>query len=440
MNGKIIVAGLLLIHLVLMSVLQFTAWPEMLAYPWLIWNGYRFYGDIIHPYLPLLPYMLTGIYAVLGLSITTLRLVTVVVILSADLLVWLLARVLHGEKNAFFSLLVFIPLQLLLEGNGLWFDLASLPFVLSSLYILLNNKSPGTKKILAAGVIMGFAVLVKQTNVLFIIPIFFLSGSSRKWLLFCLATFIPLALVGIFYVMTGQFPEFFFWGIWFPLFILPGSPGFRLLPTVKQLILVTVLFFPLALLLHKNKILVTGFLISLVFAFPRFAYFHLQSAAAIFSLLVPYLFSYRKWMVIYTCGLVVFLLQFIFKDWAQGVRFFEPDVQKTRENLAFALPRTGHVFYSNVPAHYFLDTKNLPVKPWADTFPWYLELPGMQERIIVSLETQKVEWVVHSEFSGRSEFELGAYRPELLDQYIRQNYGEKAKIDKFILFKRKNNL
>lgn len=438
MKEKIIVAGLLLVHVVLMSNLQFTAWPEMLAYPYLLSRGYSFYGDIIHLYLPLLPYTLSAIYSVFGLSVTTLRWVTLAIILTTDLLVWLIAKVLYGEKNAFFTLLIFIPLQLLFEGNGLWFDLASLPLVLLTIYILLNNKSSDVKKILMAGVVLGFSLLTKQTNGLFVLPIFFLLGSTRKWLLFFLMVFIPLALVSIFYGLTNQFTEFFFWSLEYPLFILPRSPGFQLLPTFKQLILLLFAFSPVVFLLNKNKILVTCFFISLVFAFPRFAYFHLQHAAAFLSLLLPQFFRNRKWLAIYTFGLSVLFLQFTFKEWGKGVRFFEPEVLRARENLILVLPQTRPVFFYNVPSQYFAGTKLLPVKPWADTFPWYLELPGMQVRIIMSLEMQKVQWVVHSEFSEADEFKLGAYRPQLLDQYIRQNYSEKTRVDALVLLERKD--
>jgi len=78
--------------------------------------------------------------------------------------------------------------------------------------------------------------------------------------------------------------------------------------------------------------------------------------------------------------------------------------------------------------NYMVTGEFLPVKPWAYNFPWYMELPGLQEKIIEALEKNKVIRVVFVPFKNEGKYVPGSYVPKLIDQYIKANY----KIDKKI--------
>src|SRR3989344_7896951 len=104
-----IVLFLLLLHVALLCIVQFTTWPEMLAYPYLINKGFSFYGDIIHPYFPTLPYLLLSFFKITGFTPLALQLFTTVLILSSDVLFWFVAKQLYSKKTATFLLAAFIP-------------------------------------------------------------------------------------------------------------------------------------------------------------------------------------------------------------------------------------------------------------------------------------------------------------------------------------------
>ena len=71
----------------------------------------------------------------------------------------------------------------------------------------------------------------------------------------------------------------------------------------------------------------------------------------------------------------------------------------------------------------------MPVKPWADNFPWYLEVSGVQEKIINSFDKNNVQWVVYKKYNNEGKYVPGSYKPELLDAYINNHYQVKDKIN-----------
>jgi len=58
--------GLFTLHLFILIHLQFTSWPEMFSYPYLLNNGFNLYKDIALPYQPLLMLILSVVYKIFG--------------------------------------------------------------------------------------------------------------------------------------------------------------------------------------------------------------------------------------------------------------------------------------------------------------------------------------------------------------------------------------
>ncbi|KKP59935.1 MAG: hypothetical protein UR52_C0001G0015 [Candidatus Gottesmanbacteria bacterium GW2011_GWA1_34_13] len=424
-----VIIFLLIIHLVLLVTLKFTAWPEMLTYPWLMLNGYKLYTDIILPYPPLLPLLLKFFYSSFGLSIISLRIFTITIIIFSDILIYLVSKNQLGKKLGIFSLIIFIFSQLFFEGNGLWFELASLPLLLMALFLLQS------KKLVFTGLFIGLSILIKQNNVLFIIPaLLYLIFNKKSILKFCISAILPFLTVFIYYLSKSNFNDFFYWVIYHPLFIHAKSPGFFLRPSNMQILIIFAWFFPLIIIWKKNLILFVWFIISLIFAFPRFGYFHLQLSVAFFSLLIPYIFNINKkiryFLLIIYIPLISFVFsKFILKELGKPIRFFTSDVIETRQTLSAIIPKNSTIFFLNVSSEYFVGSELLPVKPWADNFPWYLEVSGVQEKIINSFDKNNVQWVVYKKYNNEGKYVPGSYKPELLDAYINNHYQVKDKIN-----------
>jgi len=181
----IIVLAALVVHVFLLSGLRFTAWPEMLSYPYLRNNGFLLYKDMIHPYPPVLTMALSIIYKLFGYKLIVLKVFTWLIILVNDVLIFLIVKkMVNSERWAVISVIFYVLIQPFLEGNQLWFDLAIVPFILLSTYCILQ------KKFFWSGLFLGVAILTKQTVGLYlvfgILYIAYRERNFKKVLLFLL--------------------------------------------------------------------------------------------------------------------------------------------------------------------------------------------------------------------------------------------------------------
>lgn len=116
---------LLGIHIFLLFNLKFTAWPEMLSYP----------------YPPVLTFVLSIIYKLFGYRLIVIKVFTWLIILANDILIFkIVNKVVNSEQWSVISVLFYALIQPFLEGNQLWFDLAIVPSVLLGLLFFLNKK------------------------------------------------------------------------------------------------------------------------------------------------------------------------------------------------------------------------------------------------------------------------------------------------------------
>ena len=89
---------LIVIHIFLLSNLQFTAWPEMLSFSYMIDNGFVIYKDFHHVYQPLLTFTLLSFFKIFGFNIISLKTFTYILIALTDLFVFLNVKKLT-DKN-----------------------------------------------------------------------------------------------------------------------------------------------------------------------------------------------------------------------------------------------------------------------------------------------------------------------------------------------------
>lgn len=452
LTKKINLRGIILLavlgHLWLLLHLDFTAWPEMLAYPYLINHGYRFYGDIIHPFMPLLPYGLAAIMRFFGSYIIILKGITWIIILLTDLLLWLIVKKLFGEREALISLIVYIFWQVFFEGNGLWFDLAITPILLCSFYFACIWLRDGrSKDAFFLGILFSSSFFIKQSSIWFIL--FFLTfliiGKHRSLKIlqpFLIGMAIPLSVVVFFLVWSAQWNEFLFWGIRYPLTIIATMQAYHQLPSIRQILTLSLIFMPviaIGLKWKKNELTQLTclfFLGGILFSLHRFAYFHFQPAVPYLAIITAQGFEeIRKknfpmfFAIFYILICFILLVNFVRRNLHQRVRFMEPNVTATVNQLKKELPEQTSVFVYNVPAQYFVLANLLPVKPWVDTFPWYLELPGMQKRVVRNLEDANVRYTLFSPFQKGDTYALGSYHPATIDKYVNENFQLQNKID-----------
>jgi len=129
-----------LFYLLILINTQYTVWPEMVLYPYLMSNGFRLYQDIINPYFPLLPFILSGFFTVFGLTITSLKIITWGFTFITYLGVYSLnLKISNSQIKAFLASVIYLCLQFSFGGNGLWFELALTPFLIWSIWFLISG-------------------------------------------------------------------------------------------------------------------------------------------------------------------------------------------------------------------------------------------------------------------------------------------------------------
>ena len=507
---------LLLLHLLLLIGLQFTAWPEMTLWPYLVIKGLLPYKDIAIAHNPLLIFILAGYYKIFGLSLVNLKLFAWGLILITDCLIWFISlKLTKSYLFSFLSLIFYILWQPYFEGNGLWFDLALTPLALLIFYLLWRQK------FFWAGLVLGISILVKQTAVWFLVPVIWeiwvVSPPSLKlWRVkemgknICLLAFgvvTPLIGLIVYLLFTGTLGDFYFWTIKFGIFYLPHASGQVELPTLKQLIslsipFASILFILIAFILrvikikNQNNRLILILLIWSITAslgvLPRWSNFHFQPAlpflAIISGLCVYYnrlaenlainggdeskrlklvkgppdeklisrsfpqdsfklakitlgfqpreayiniLYKRHRIMILIllffvTIGTIYMQTRFYRLNWHKADRFFEKETLETAAWLKRNTQPNERIFILNSWDHLYALSDTLPVTdPWMPTLPWYLEYPGIQDKIVADLKQNKPNLLV---FEPYKESGLGSYRPAEIDKLIKENYKLKEMI------------
>jgi hypothetical protein len=450
-KNSLLILLTLVIHLTLLVLLRFDAWPEMTLWPYLTLNGWLPYKNIAMAHNPLLIFDLAIFYKIFGLSLLNLKLYTWTLILVTDLLIYFVTfRLTKNSLFAFLSLIFYILWQPYFEGNGLWFDLALAPVGLLIFCFLWE------KKFFWSGIFLGVALLLKQTAFWFIFPIiltclFFLKEGTRSFSKFLLGLTIPLSIFVLYLLFSGSLQSFCFWAIQFGSFYLPRAPGQVDTPSLRQMLF---LFVPFALaliaivvLIKREKILMVdkSHLFSLLlFCFfgslgilPRWSLFHFQPALpflAIISGIIFFLFwrlsVNRKaawfWAIffMFLAATVYLQVRFYRLNFAKPPRFFE------KETLQMALWLKAHtqpkekIFILNSWDHLYALSNTLPAsRPWLPTLPWYMDYPGIQEKIVLDLQRERPKIIIVEDYKKEG---LGSYRPEKIDKFLKDYYDLKT--------------
>lgn len=457
----LLVPFVLFVHLVLLFNTRFTLWPEMVVYPYLLNNGFVLYKDIINPYMPTFTYALSIFARFFGYEPTPYQILAWSAIMVIDLLIFLVARRITGKiSQAITATAFFIILSIPLSVNGLWFDLIQTPFVLLAVYyywrFLKNEKS--TNSLFLSVFFATFAIFIKQQALWLIlwflaIPLvssrrkaLFNTGKNPKIIVFPLVFFL---LYILFFKINNLLPDFLYWTIYFPYFLSSSLPGYLLFPNSRQIVIVLILFLLFIPLLFSKKqdqkFFVLTAAVLLLFAYPRFDYFHLIPALTVLSLALPKNVELVK---ISNQNLVIFGVSFILllafttryfqRNWTKEVRFFENEIFESARIIQKISPGSDPLYVQNGPDQLLPIAKKLPPKPWVDEFPWYLEKSNLQQKVYKGLRQQNPTFIVFKPYQEGDVYEIGTYKPQLIASYIEDNYTDFLKVSDALWLKKRN--
>ena len=456
---KFTIPALLLVHLGLLANTMFTLWPEMVVYPYLLNNGYLLYKDIINPYPPLLAFLLSGFAGIFGYHPQPYQILTWIVILFIDLLIFFTnLKLSKNFKWATLSLSFFVLISLQLGINGLWFDLVQTPLIILAFYnfyLFLSNRK--TINLNFSLLLLLIALLIKQQTVWLLlwfsaVIIYTKRYKLKNFIKGLIPAFFTILLVyGVliaYFIKLKTYQEFLFWTITFPFAKASSMPGYILLPTLKQLAVVVSLFFlTSSLVFRKNSFQNFAYftaVVLLLFAYPRFDYFHLIPSLSMIAIGLGSGISKKlseslviKALVVLTSiYLIIFSGRYFKNNWQIETRFFEPRILASAKIIS-QLP-TSEIYIQNAPQQLLPLSNKLPIKPWATEFPWYLEKTGLQDEIVLSLKHQNPTYIVFEPYLQGNKFDLGTYQPEKIVNYIDSNYKIITKIQDELWLKVEN--
>lgn len=423
-------------HLFFLLNTKFTAWPEMLAWPYFILKGWLPYRDIAIAHTPLLILDLTLFYKIFGVGVWQIKAYSWLLILATDLIVFFVARKLTNLKTAVISLMFFIPLQIFYEGNGIWFDYAVAPLALLSFYFIKE------KRYLLAGLLWGLAFFTKQTAFWFLPGVVFLFWGKDfiyKFKEFLCGTLTVYAVVFVSFFLMGILPDFLFWAFRYGIGTLPMASGQIALPSIKQALIALAPFLILLIGIRKDwKIylpVILWAILGIAGACPRWELFHFQPALPFLAIGAALIFTGLKktqklFLGVFTAYfLFLFLLlgRQVVKDWHQSDRFLEPSVIKTAQTIKSLTDKGDRIFVLNTWDNLYALSDRLPsVKPWIPQLSWYLSINGAEKSLSSDLVTNPPKLVVMQPYTTTG---LSAFKPKGITDIIFKFYETEKIID-----------
>ena len=425
-----ILLGVVLIHLYLLFKLKFTAWPEMLLWPYLTLRGLLPYRDIAIAHTPHLIIDLAIFYRIFGVGIEQLKIYTWLLIAFTDMLLFWVVGKLWNQKMAVITVAVFAFWQIFFDGNGMWFDLMLVPLSVITFFLVERQKY------FWVGVFWVFMFFTKQTAVWFLIPIIF---SIKNWREFILGILIATITCVFGIWMWGILPNFYQWAIHFGIFILPRSQGQIQLPDIKNLLvslLPFVIFIPYVV---KNKTkslnLILWTLAGTAGAYPRFEFFHFQPALPFLAIVSGLQFTsinkkdklMKTFIILYILGSIYLFANFFLRNWDEGTRFYEQDVVDISSYVKNNTHEGDRIFVMNWWDNIYALTNTIPATdPWVPQLAWYQDIPGVQDKEVKDIANSKPKLILLYDYS---ESGLASYKPQKVYDYVVANYELKEKVD-----------
>lgn len=445
-------------HLFLLASTKFTLWPEMVVYPYLLNNNFQLYKDIVMPYPPLFIEALSAFSKFFGYDPFPYQVLSWIIILATDLLIYFIAKkIAKSNLSSLSSLSFFIFFSIPFGVNSLWFDLIQTPLILLSFYFfLVYTKARNQKSIFLSYIFLTVAFFIKQQAIwLFIFYTIFLLVKFRKDKMVLndlVVAFLPflIGIVLLFGYLSSKniLRDGVFWSLYFPFYLSSKMPGYLSLPTIKQAVIVISLFLFFTPTISKKNyasLAVLTSLILLTFSLPRFDYFHLISSLALLSLAVT---ENIKILKKYTYGLyllalllitpIIFTLTYFKNNWSTEVRFFEEAIYTEASLVKNVTQKDKPIYIQNGPDQIYPLSQRLPIKPWADEFSWYLEVEGMQQKVISAIQNQNPQFVIYKPYGKGTKYALSVYKPEKISKYLEENYSDLLQLSPILWLKVKN--
>lgn len=430
-------------HILLLSQIVFFPYPEIFIYTYLTKSGLLPYAHILDQHFPGILFFPIN-FATLGIdTVTEMQVVSWLFLAANHILLFLLARKLFkSDKKALLCNILYVVWQPFLEGYVFWIDNMVVPFLLAGVYSLYDTKGKiitSPKQHFIAGFLFGIALVFKQVIAplgLVVGAILFLKNRSFKTTLFYFLgfSFAPLLMV-LYFFKIGVWNDFFYWTYTFNVTVF-AEMG-RKFATRGELVRILPLFgfgF-LSFIFRKNAsfwLLWLIFIFSLVFAYARFDFVHLQPALPFAILFTLYIFTRNvpfklPLALIYLFSLFYLLVPFYKVSWHKSSPFYGSFEKKLVAETRMYADEGDTIFVMGTSPHLYYLTKTLPPgKLFVFQFPWFSLVA--EDRVLEGIKKDPPKVIFLDPTATTSGINLVSYMPKI-EKYVNENYREAGKID-----------
>ena len=436
------------IHVIILLNLNFFPYPELFVYSFLKTKGLIPYKDIFDQHFPGIMFLPINLYSLGLATFTNTRLIQLVLVVFNQILLFKIGkRILKSSKKALFINVIYLIWQPYFEGYVLWIESFVTPILLLS-YYFLNEKRDNY--LFLSGLLMGLALIFKQVVAPLAITVVFylilIKKIKNKISYYLTGLAIFPSLVFLYVLMKGILGEFIYWTISFNLTVFSemGLKKPDLSGIIQAAPLFAIGFLSMVLLFLKYKklyLLLTLYaLLSLLFAYARYDFIHLQPAIPFFILLMG--ISYFKLkprlrLFILTVYLILsagFIVRFYKYNYGHGILFYKTKERLVAEIVSENTTKEDKIFsYATMPNIYYLTDRLPPGNKFVFQFPWFMKVA--EGDILKGIIQDPPELVIQEKGVTVQGYGLDDYMKDI-DKYIELNYKVINKIDEVNILKK----
>lgn len=433
-------------HIFLLSRIGFFPYPELFVYPYLTNIGLMPYRQILDQHFPGLMFFPINLNTLGMTTVSSAHLVQYLLIIATHIslavFIWLLTK---SRKSVILAGLIYVAWQGYFDGHTLWIDSFIPPFFLTAAALLLSGQKHGREnRYFLSGFILGLALLSKQV----VLPLtgmltIYLLAKDRNFrgIWHFLAGFsIPVSCLVLYMSLTLNLKDFFYWTVTFNMTVF-NEMG-RKFATTPELFKMSLLFAPavaaFVLLLRRMKdtrrIMILGIFLlgSLVFAYARFDYVHLQPSipfaiALVLCGITALPMKLRKVTVlVFVLGSVIVGGRFYIRQWGAPTLFFAESDQAVFDAVTKRVQKGDPVFAFATYPHIYSATQTRPAgNVFVFQFPWFMKVAEIQ--VLKSLIADRPRVIVRDLTAEADNMNLVYYMP-LINAYINRYYLVDEKI------------
>jgi hypothetical protein len=434
-SSVLALAAIALSHSVVLIKGIFLPYPEFFIYPYLTNIGLTPYSQILDQHFPGLMFFPINLNNLGFLVPSDFRILQIGVVAITHVLLFKTAKsIIKSDKKALLANILYFVMHPFLEGTVVWIDNFVPLLLLPAFYFL--SKETRKREAFVAGLFLGCSVLLKQVLIplVFIVTIyvFFFRKKDNIKNIFILGTLIPALALLVFILQNGILNDFIYWAGTFNLTAYKEMG--RKYATFGQLVAISTIYAPAILIslygfISRKRVmlLLSIFLWStIVFAYARFDYVHLQPSLPFAILLIISFFSLipeklrGHFFILYLIPLVWVSSRYFGTSIGSEVKFFGGTEYKIASKIE-ELTDPGDTIYmfGTLPHMYQITKTRPPGDIFVFQFPWFMKVA--EERVLGGIVNDPPKVVVTQKSATIDGASLFDYM-QSIDGYIFENY------------------